>query len=208
MNVLLQNTDSQLAAMPPAKRWAVTGVTALLIVAAGWFLWGEALSEEIDTQERKIAQLETKIRKNALGMLGKAIRHTQEENLKLEERIEEYRAMVRYLQTKATGMRFFFFDRRRFMEMFEKVLRRSVDLGIRIDTVSSEAEKGAVSLLIEKKKRVVLEGSGSFPAVTRLTWYIESFGALMKIVRYRYWFDAQKGEPKFSIELLYYGARR
>ena len=43
--------------------------------------------------------------------------------------------------------------------------------------------------------------------MVRLSWFIESFRALMKTDRFAFWYDEEAKEPKFAIELLFYGAK-
>ena len=207
MKPMLQDTDARLAQMTPPQRWGVIVLAAVAILFLGWQLW---LGDTMAANERhrmRIDELTHKIADNKISLLSKRIEKLKKENMMFAESIERHRAMARYLQAKATEMSFFLFDRRRFMEMFEKILRRSVELGIRIDAVETRDEKGDISTLIEKKKRLTITGAGPFAAVTKLTWFIESFGALMKITRYRYWYDSEAGEPKFLVELIYYGAK-
>ncbi len=208
MSPILQDTDAQLAAMPPWQRWAVIIGTALLIGVAGWYFWIDDLIGEIDTTQSRIARLERKIANNRIPALKRAIGKIEKENGRLKDRIERYRAMERLLQSRAEKLDIFLFDPARYMEIFEKILKRSVDLGIRIDDAYSQEGSGEISPLIDRWQRLIFEGSGSFPAVTRLSRYIESFKALAKITHYRYWYDEKAKEPRFEITIIFYGASR
>ena len=208
MNPILQDTDTQLAGMTPLQRGIVIATIALLIPLAGWYFLIDGTMEEIDAAKERVAKLERKIAHNRIAALKRAVAKLKKENLRLQRRIEHYRAMERLVQSRAERLDIFLFDPARYMAIFEKILKRSVDLGIRIDDAYSQRVEGEISPLIDRWQRLVIEGSGDFGAVTRLSRYIESFKALAKISHYRYWYDEKAKEPRFEITILFYGASR
>ncbi len=208
MNPILQDTDTQLAGMTPLQRGIVIATIALLIPLAGWYFLIDGTMEEIDAAKERVAKLERKIAHNRIAALKRAVAKLKKENLRLQRRIEQYRAMERLVQSRAERLDIFLFDPARYMAIFEKILKRSVDLGIRIDDAYSQRVEGEISPLIDRWQRLVIEGSGDFGAVTRLSRYIESFKALAKISHYRYWYDEKAKEPRFEITILFYGASR
>jgi hypothetical protein len=111
------------------------------------------------------------------------------------------------LRGRTERLDFFIFDKYRFYEMFERVLARSTQLGVRLDSVTLEDEVRPLTTLLEQKKRIRIEGAGGFAPVLRLSWFIESFDALMKIDRFDFRYDEEAKEPRFVIELLFYGAK-
>jgi Tfp pilus assembly protein PilO len=206
MNAMLQDTDNQLAAMPPAQRAFVIAFVAIAVMVAGWYFVGDDMLAQIENEEGQIASLQAKIRRNTVRALGARIAKKKKAILKLESAIERAKVAETALRARTERLDFFFFDRERFYEMFERILRRSTELGVRLDSVTLEDEVKAVSPLLEQKKRIRFEGAGLFGPVVRLSWFIESFNALVKIDRFAIWYDEEAKEERFAIDLLLYGA--
>ena len=208
MNAILRETETQLASMSAWRRWMVVAAAILMIATAGWYLWIDELIEKIDATRNRIETLEKKISANRMLALERIVAKLEKENRKLHSEIEKKKRMERWLQARARRLDIFLFDPERYMEIFEKILKRSVDLDIRIDSAYIQEGRGEISPLIDRWQRLIFEGSGSFAAVTRLTRYIESFKALQKITHYRYWYDKKREEPQFEMTILFYGASR
>jgi hypothetical protein len=206
MNPVLQDTDNQLAAMPPTKRALVIAFAAIAVMVAGWYFVFDDMLNQIEQKEEKIAALQKKIQRNTVRALGARIAKEKKAILRLNEEIERAKMAETALRTRAERLDFFFFDRKRFYEMFERILRRSTELGVRLDSVTLEDETKTIAPLLEQKKRIRFEGAGLFGPIVRLSWFIEGFHALLKIDHFAIWYDEEAKEDRFAIDLLLYGA--
>ncbi|WP_201352409.1 type II secretion system protein GspM [Hydrogenimonas urashimensis] len=203
---MLRETESQLEAFPPAKRMALTAGTALMIVALGWYGWIEPLGEQIDAARMECRQLEQKIAAVDLRRIERKLEEVKKRRMELEEKVQETAAAKRYLQSRAKRLDFIWFEQKSFLEMLDRVLKRSVELGLRIDLIESSDDKGGVSPMIERRKRVRIDGAGDFPDIVRLIHYIESFNALLKVEGVKIGLD-KKNETLFHLDLVSYGAK-
>lgn len=203
---LLHDTEKQLESFSAAKRLVVVMGAAIMIVAIGWYMWIAPLNEEIEISSIRCDQLQQQIARVDLRRISSKLEQVKRERLKLQEELIDADAAKRYLQSRAKSLHFIWFEQKSFLEMLDRVLKRSVDLGLRIDLIESVDDNEEVSPLIEKKKSVHIEGEGQFPDIVKLVQYIESFNALLKVENIKVWLN-EKGETLFSIELFSYGAK-
>ena len=203
---LLEDTEAQFEAFSPAKRIIITVGTALMVVMLGWYVWIEPLQQQVDAERMECQQLAQKIASIDLHRIAQKLQEVKNERLKLLESIEEMRAAKRYLQSRAKALDFIWFEQKSFLEMLDRVLKRSVELGLRIDLIESWDESGEVSPMIERKKTVHVEGAGEFAQIVKLVHYIESFNALLKVEHLEIGLD-EKGETLFHLDLLNYGGK-
>ncbi|WP_300364882.1 hypothetical protein [Hydrogenimonas sp.] len=203
---LLRDTENQFESFSPIKRLAVTVGAAVMIVAMGWYLWIDPLNEEIEASSIRCDQIQQQIARVNLRRISTKLEQVKRERLKLQEDLREAEAAKRYLQSRARQLDFIWFEQKSFLDMLDRVLKRSVDLGLRIDLIESVEINGEVMPLIEKKKAVHIEGEGRFADIVKLIQFIESFNALLKVEHMKIWL-AETGETLFRIDLLSYGAK-
>jgi len=203
---LLHDTEAQFESFSPAKRMVITAGTALMVVALGWYGWIEPMQQQIEAEKTECEQLEQKIASVDLRRVSRKLEQVKRERLKLQESLQEMEAAKRYLQSRAKRLDFIWFEQKSFLEMLDRVLKRSVELGLRIDLIESQDESGEVSPMIEKRKAVRVEGAGRFADIVKLIHYIESFNALLKVERVKISLS-EEGETVFHLDLLSYGAK-
>ncbi len=203
---LLRETETQFEAFSPAKRLIITVGTALMILLLGWFGWIEPMEQEIDAKRMECEQLEQKIDAVDLRRVNVKLQQVKRERLALEESLREMEAAKRYLQSRAKKLDFIWFEQKSFLEMLDRVLKKSVDLGIRIDLIESRDEEGDVSPMIRKEKSVHIDGAGRFADIAKLIHYIESFHALLKVESLKIALN-DEGETLFHLDMVSYGAK-
>jgi Tfp pilus assembly protein PilO len=203
---LLQDTENQFAAFSPARRLIVTAGTALMILALGWYGWIDPLRQQIEAEKMECERLEQKIASVDLRRIGLMLEKVKRRRLQLQEELEKMEAAKRYLQSRAKQLDFIWFEQKSFLEMLDRVLKRSVELGLRIDLIESSDEKGEISPMIVKRKAVRIEGAGRFADIVKLIHYIESFNALLKVEGLKISLS-EEGETLFHLDLLSYGAK-
>ncbi|WP_353661786.1 hypothetical protein [Hydrogenimonas sp. SS33] len=203
---LLSETERQFESYGAKTRSALIGGAALAVLAAGWLFWLEPLTEEIEAAQSRAARLQSRIAAVNLRALNRELARVKKQNLELRETLQKADAARRFLQSRASRLDFIWFDQKRFLDMLDKVLRRSVTLGLRIDLFESRPAAEAISPLIEKRAHVHIEGAGDYGQILRLLRYIESFRALLKTDSVRIGLDEQ-GETHFRIDFDSYGAK-
>lgn len=203
---LLQETENQFESFSPAKRLIVTAGTALMILALGWYGWIDPLTQQVEAEKTECEQLEQKIASVDLRRVGLMLEKVKGKRLRLQEELEKTEAAKRYLQSRAKRLDFLWFEQKSFLEMLDRVLKRSVELGLRIDLIESSDESGEISPMIEKKKAVRIDGAGRFADIVKLIHYIESFNALLKVDGVKISLG-EEGETLFHLDLLSYGAK-
>ncbi|WP_456403078.1 hypothetical protein [Hydrogenimonas sp.] len=204
---LLRETEEQLASFGPLKRGVVTAAALSMIVAGGWYGWIEETQMQIEQVAARTAQLERQIGQADLRKLTKRIENIRRKRLEATEKLHENERAVRYLRTKMERIEKIGFDQEREAELLDAILKRSVDLGLRIDRVESVNDPADVTPLLERRKRLRIEGEGSFARIVKLTHYIESLNMLAKIGSLGLSLD-KNGATLFTIDLLAYGVKR
>ena len=204
----IEETERQLEAFGPFKRTLVTAGTALAVLAAGWFLWLEPLNDETQVLRTQAERLAQRIARIDLRRVTARLDQTRRERLRLEEELARADAAKRYLQSRIHALEFVWFEPENSLWMLDRILKRSVELGVRIDSVENVETHEDVTPLIEKSREIRVEGAGRFADILRLVRYIESFRALVKTRSLRIWLDEEEKEVRFALLFDGYGAKR
>ncbi len=204
----IEETERQLEAFGPLKRTLVTAGTALAVLATGWFLWLEPLDEETQSLQMQAEQLAQRIARIDLRGITARLDRTRHERLLLEEDLAKADAAKRYLQSRIHALEFVWFDPESSLRMLNRILKRSVELGVRIDSIENVENHKEVTPLIEKNEEIRVEGAGRFADILRLVQYIESFQALLKTRNLHIWLDEEEGEVRFAVLFDGYGEKR
>ncbi|MCF6201675.1 MAG: hypothetical protein L3J42_06095 [Hydrogenimonas sp.] len=204
---ILRDTEEQFASFSPLKRFAVTASAALMIIAGVWFFWTEDTQERIELAEARKIQLSQQIRQVNTRGLAKKIEELKLKRLESEERFQESEKIFRFLRTKIEGVRKIKFDQERLADLLDAILKRSVELGLRIEKIESRPSKDSVTPFLEKKRRVSVEGSGKFADIVKLTYFLESLDMLVKLKSVAISLD-KEGRTIFAIDIDAYGIKR
>jgi Tfp pilus assembly protein PilO len=203
---LWQDTEAQLESFSPFRRLLLIVGTALAVVVLGYFLWIVPMQDEIGIRQEEVARLQRQLANVDLRKITGKLERVKKERLKLQEALERADAAKRYLQSRARALDILWFEQKDFLEMLDRTLKRSVELGLRLDRIETFDEEGQVTPLIEREKRVLIEGAGRFADIVRLVQFIESFNALLKVERFDVFLD-EEGETRFRTEMISYGAK-
>ena len=204
----IEETERQLASFGPVKRLLVTAGTALAILAMGWFFWLEPVKEETESLRMQAERLRQRIARIDLRRAATRVERTRRERLALEEELMRADAAKRFLQSRIRALEFVWFDPESSLRMLDRMLKRSVELGVRIDSVESLETHEEVTPLIEKSEEIRVEGAGRFADILRLVQYIESFQALLKTRSLKIWLDEETGDLRFALLFDGYGEKR
>ncbi len=202
----LEDTEQQLAAMGRTKRLALTFAAAAMIAAGVWFGWIEDLEADIENATAKNAQILKQTGLIDLKRLSKKIEEVRRKRMEAAETLQRSRAEVRYLRTKMDRLQKLKFDQSVMADLLDGMLKRSVQLGLRIDSIESVDDPLDLTPLLQRKKRIAVEGAGAFAKIVSLTHYIESRPMLAKIDSLDISLD-KKGSTAFRIDISTYGAK-
>jgi len=204
---LLRETEEQLASFGPLKRGVVTLAALAMVVAGGWYGWIEETRTRIDEVSARTAGLERQIGQIDLRRLAQRVEHMRQKRLETVEELHESERAVGFLRTKMGGIRKFGFDQEMEAELLDAILKRSVELGLRIERIESVNDPADLTPLLERKKRLRIEGEGAFAPIVKLVYHIESLNMLAKIGSLGLRLD-RNGATLFTIDLLAYGVKR
>ncbi len=202
----LEDTERQLADMGGAKRLALTFAAAAMIGAGVWFGWIEDLEADIEHATAKNAQIIKQIGLIDLKRLSKRIEEVRRKRMEAAETLQRSRAQVLYLRTEMDRVGKLKFDQGVMADLLDDILKRSVRLGLRIDSIESVDDSLDLTPLLQRKKRISVEGAGAFAKIVSLSHYIESRPMLAKIDSLDISLD-KKGSTAFRIDISTYGVK-
>ena len=202
-----QQTEEQLASFSPLKRWGVTILAAVMTVAGVWFFWVEDVEAQIESAEARRTQLARQMRQVDIRRVSKKIERIKKERLASEEKLLKSRAAFGFLRTKLERVHKVRFDQKRLADLLDAILKRSVDLGIRVKSIQSAPKSGDLTPFLEAKREVRVEGGGDFADIVKLTYFIESLDMLAKLESVKISLD-EDGRTVFDIYIETYGMKR
>jgi len=189
--------------------------SAMWPVGAGWLFWVSAQVDRYQQQEDRIASVKREIlrynpqryRTQRLDLEAKIPR--------LERTIALQKRRIARIEEEAARHRLLWFENSRLTILLESVLRKSLDLDLRIDEIRKRSVtlpdphgKSALKFLLEK--RIDIVGAGSFVPVLQLTAFVESSNLLLKVRRLTLEEPqgAKAGAPRFTLTLDIYGVAK
>ncbi|BBG64916.1 hypothetical protein NNO_0214 [Hydrogenimonas sp.] len=203
---LLEDTQQQLDAMGPLKRALLTISASGMIAAGVWFGFIEDLEADIERRASQNIQLQRQIEISDPARVSVKIAKLRRERLAAAEELEKSLAARRYLKTRMERLQKLKFDHERMADLLDGVLKRSVELGLRLDMIESVDSRMDVTPLLERKKRIEVEGAGAFGNIVKLTHYIESLPILARIDSLAVFLD-DRGKTAFKIAISTYGVK-
>ena len=227
---LLQRLESELAAMSLPKRLASYLLLLVLLILAVWGWWIDPMLQRTATLQTQNEKLEREILLRNPKKFLEIAQKTQLEKIALAKRLDQDRALLKELQAKARQYRFLWFDEGRFLAFLEAVLRRSLELGLTIDRIEKLAPqkkskptmvdqaKTAISNAMKKQasqaihiptvmpqRSVAIVGSGRYPDLVKLLYFIESFNLLLAVDRTEIRHEDNATEIHYRVLLKQYG---
>ncbi len=203
---LLEDTERQLADMGRVKRLALTFAAAAMIGAGVWLGWIEDLEADIEHATAKNAQIIKQIGLIDLKRLSERIEDVRRKRMEAAEALQLSRAQLLYLRAEMGRVERLKFNQSVMADLLDSLLKRSVRLGLRIDSIESRDDPLDLTPLLQRKKIVSVEGSGAFAKIVNLSHYIESRPMLAKIDSLYVSLD-KKGATAFRIDISTYGVK-
>ena len=215
MRAMIEETEEQLQSMAPLLRRMVVAGVPLLIVLAGWYFFLDPIFTEAQQVETKIAETRKKLASLKTPALRSRIRKIERKIPALRSEIERYRQELAFVESAAQNLPRIWFDDKRYLELLQGMLNRSVALSLRVDEVAEQDEtpkwKAALPVAaVAPFKTVTVTGAGSFANIVRLANYCESFDMPLRIEEMTVERDrnASTSRPLFTLKIRLYGVRR
>ncbi|GEM_PF-1678405 len=201
----IRESEEKFSSMPMAMRWTLILGAAVVMAMLIWMVWVDPVLKEKEETEQSIQSVYSKIKRLRPSLLTDKILQTRQKKLEMKERIDLIRAQTLYLKSRLSAIDDVRFTQRKFADMLEKILKKSVALGIRIDKIEVESDEPfSVAPLLARIKVLHAEGAGTFASIVTLSWFIESLNPLYAVKNLKIWFDPKK-KTLFSMDINIYG---
>ena len=205
MNEQLTEFEDQLEAMSKQKLYFMYISIIVLLIYLSWNLFGETLTSDIEIKENSISSLETKLKRNNLNSIQKAINKTEKDKLLLSGNLDELKSKEMYISTKLESVDFIFFDQMGIAKILDDILKQSLEYDIDIDKITYENMNKLYISNIYEKENIIVTGSASFANSINLIQYIDSIKSLLKVNTFEIYLD-ENSSINFDINISHYGA--
>lgn len=205
MNEQLEQLESQLEELPLLHKIALYISILILLSGASWYLYGESMSEEIESKESSIAALQKreKLQNTLIPSLQKKSQNLKEEILKLKEKSSEVTQKINFVQTKLEELRFVFFDGKETAQILDKILKKSLQQSINIEMIKIVSQDAQSDTFIIAKDSISIIGSGSYADILVLIQYIDSLKSLLKLTKIS--LSVEEDTTMFELNILHHG---
>jgi len=203
----LQEIDLQFEAMPPKNRMMVYASIIIGLIGFTYYFFGVSLQEEVMLQEEKAISLEAKLAANKVSLFEQKIAKEKKRLLSLAEEKQNAEFAAKALRTRLERMDYLSSDAKGMADILERILKKSVILGINIDNITLDNTQSDYAPQIQKRGTVLIEGKAAFYSVLKLLRFIESQEALIEISNVNFNLDEKRSSPDFSILITGYGIK-
>ena len=219
--------EAELSKLGTPVRIGVCLFVAGAIVGMGLWLWIQPLRDRIDQTRAQTLNAEKRLSridpKKYLAIADK----NHKEQIRYAQRLLEARKTLKTLEREAKKHHFFWFDQARFLKFLEAILRQSQNLGLQIDRIeriplkrAAQDENRSVQRNAEAQKakrktpapphiavvrKVSITGSGTYPHLIRLLYFIESFTLPIEVAHTEIEYDEKNATTRYKVQLDYYG---
>jgi len=203
LELQMENLDEQLQGYTPSQQWMIYIGSAVGIILMGWmFYLSDALDELSILNEQnsalvsQISDSSPEAYRNKIALSSKAIVKEESRTAALEN---EKQSLL--LQMAASsGM---IFDNQQYAKTLDLLLERSVRLGLKIELMQSDDSDKVFFGKVREFKKLVITGTGNFPAIADFITFIEAQNTLVQVQSVTIRSDEEK--PRFQAVILYMG---
>jgi len=201
----LDDIDLQLELMPKNNRLMIYVSIVLGLIAFAYYFVGLNLQDESNVKENELQALEEKLAKSKLNLYKSKISQNQKKILSLGAAYEKSKYKETDLRVKLERMDYLSSDAKGLADILDRILKKSVHLGVNIDKIILDDEKKEYKAYIEYEGAIRIEGKGCFRSVLNLLRFIESQEALIEIKNIHFDLNEDKTMPSFVIMITGYG---
>lgn len=199
----LDTLDEQLEPYSPSTRWFLYIAGALGILLMGWMFYLSDALDELSAIEDQNAQLTRQISESSPQAYERRIAQTTASLKKAELQTASLKTQKEDVLTQMKMSEGLIFDNRQYAEMLDRLLERSVSLGLHLESMESVDSNATYYGKISRFKQLSIRGNGRFPAIAEFLSSIESQKVLVQIDSVRIATDGAK--PRFDANISYMG---
>lgn len=203
MNEQLEQLEHQLEELELKKRVALYVSIIISFSVGSWYLYGESLNLNIESEKESITSLEAKFKKNTISSLAKGIKKSKQEYLTLQEELVNINYKDRFIQEKLESLGFIIFNEMGIAKILDDILRNSLKNDVDIHNISSQNINKKGNTHVVEKEYITIVGSGSFKNIMALIQYIDSINALLRIKKIS--ISIEENQTMFEITISHYG---
>lgn len=206
MNEQLEQVEQQLEDMPLTQRIALYVIIFGCLVYMSWNVFGENMSNEIDTKENSIISLHKKLQNNNIKTLEKAIKRAKKEQLKVEEDIVNLNFKIQFIKSKLDTLGFIYFSQKGKAEILDNILKESLKNSLNVEYIVSTDTNLKFAPHISQRQEIEIQAKGSFKSILSLLQYIDSLQTLIQLKSLSVYID-EDSNTVCNIKLVQYGAK-
>jgi len=203
LDVQLENIDEQLLGYSPKQRWTIYIGSFLGILMMGWSFYLSDTLDEYNSLVEENRQLEQKAAASSPEAYQAKISQTSAAIAKESAKAVALEQEKETLISELGNDQGLIFDNRRYSLMLDRILERSVKLGVEIHLMESEESNKTFFGKIREYKRLTVTGSGRFPSIADFLAFIESQNGLVDIQNVQITSDEKN--PRFKAVILFMG---
>ncbi len=203
MSDQIEQFESQLQELPKLHRIALYATIFLLFLGGSWYLFGESMSQEIETKESSISSLEKRLQQSIIPLLHKKSRSLKEEILVLNDTSGEVSQKLNFIATKLDELKFIVYNEKETAQILDEILKNSLKNNINIEMIRTKDVSSESETFVVAKESISIIGSGSYEDITLLIHYIDSLKSLLELKRIH--INIQEDVTKFELYILHHG---
>ncbi len=195
--------DEQLEAYEPMQRWFIYIVIALSLILMSWMFFTSDMIDELSSLQEETSALETKITQNSPQAYQAKIAHINKALLKGEAQITDLASQKEILTLQMSQSQGLLFDNRQYATILDRLLERSVSLGLKIQSMQSDDTDKDFYGKVKQYKALKITGSGNFRSIAAFLAFIEEQKSLVEVENVVIRSNEEK--PSFEMTVKYMG---
>lgn len=203
LDVQLDAIDEQLLTYELPQRWLMYIGSAVGIFAMGWMFYLSDALQELSGLEEQNRVLARQVDEHSPAAYRAKIARSSEAIVKERERTAVLEHEKQALLLEIAGRDGLVFNNRTYAQMLERLLERSVRLGLSIELMESEDTDKPFFGKVRQYKKLTVTGTGHYPAIADFLTFIEAQSTLVQIDTVLIRTDEEK--PRFETVILYMG---
>lgn len=200
---IIRTLDEQLERYEPSKQHIISVGSALALFGICWMLFTAEAMDELSLIREDNIRLESKTVQSSPQAYEAKILQTNKA-IALEEdqltKLQTEKQNLLELMSQSDGL---MFDNRQYSAVLDQLLKRSVQLGIKIELMQSEEKNKKFFGKVEQFKQLSIKGSGSFQSIVEYLAFIENQKGLIHIQNVQ--IRSNEAKPQFEAVISFMG---
>lgn len=200
---LIRILDEQLEKYEPSQQHLISVGSAVAIFGMCWILFTAEAIDELSLIREGNTQLKSKIVQSSPQAYEAKILQTNKA-ITIEEtqlsKLQSEKQNLLELISQSDGL---MFDNHHYSAILDQLLKRSVELGIKIEFMQSEEKDKIFFGKVKQFKQLSIKGSGSFQSIVEYLAFIENQKGLINIQNVQ--ILSNEAKPEFEAVISFMG---